>query len=594
MPVAVTATAAAVVCAMALPAVAAAGLPFAPPPGHSLRNVVLHAATVTPRSEGSAISVRLRGVDPTAVVTTSASPAGQRVRGIGALSRTWTSTLGFSPTVAMTYRMGGVLRTHVLRGGRLPSYTGRDRTLRVQFDGTSQNRAVLSRMRRSGATEVRVRLLPTPAASGPFVPGAYDPGVPKAQAQAPAVPDTAVTPYPAPGPNRTFTLPYMAALQASDGSWNNYLSGTGETTPTCQVATPSGVGGDPSNAGMLFVYDTAAEAQQALNIGGSIGYTHGLAKASLSVAYSSLDTQSSSSLYAIAIANYKGGTVNLDSPQLTGTNLATANGITGINGALSFMSQCGDSYPVSYGVGASWVSVLQIQFASESEAASVSEKLKVSYAGIGATTGFTQDLEDATSSSTSIVSADQCWGISSCSQVPGYAPVTTTNIDSALAQVNANYAAMLSGLPSACASPGGSPPQCVTAVTYKPIAGLPQQLAASQALQQASYGAFGVQQNLNAWNSEYQALVTGTPGSSSIPVWQQSSGNLTTQALSCDIAGLTQSACAQRVQACWNSSQQTYSYLNAPCEPSAFSGNGLKGLPDPFGIADQPEENLAS
>jgi hypothetical protein len=69
---------------------------------------------------------------------------------------------------------------------------------------------------------------------------------------------------------------------------------------------------------------------------------------------------------------------------------------------------------------------------------------------------------------------------------------------------------------------------------------------------------------------------------------------LSTQALTCSMASLTDSSCTQRVQACWISSQQAYSYLNAPCLPSAFSSNSLSGLADPFVIAGAPEDNLTN
>lgn len=571
--------------------------PFKVARGESVRSLGLTASRVASKRIGSTIRLRLGNVGSHVAMVTSKTPKGRNVNAVRVLPRYWASVVGFRPTVSVGYAIDGTRRTHVLTGGTLPRYVAGGKYFDIQFRATPRNAAVLARMRQSGASDVHVTLLPTPAAPRPQALGKFDPKVAQSKAEtATSSSTTAVSPYSQPAPNTAFTLAYTPEMGGGSAPWSNYLTATGETTAPCQsYSAPSGVGGNVSTTGAIYVYQTAAEVQQALSVGASVGYKHGLAKASVSASYSEQGTESTSSLYAVAIVNYAGGVVSLGTPSLTGSYASQAAGITSISDALGFMNTCGDAYPVSYGAGATWVSVLQIKNSSQTESQQVSVKMKESYAGVGASEGFSTDLSSATSSA-SITTNDECWGTSACTNVPGYTTITTTDEATALTQFSDNYSDMLTGLPNECA-PTANSFACITTVKYQPMSNLMSSSpSAAQSMQKASYGAFGVDQNLNAWNSEYQALVSGNPmaSASDLSAWGTASANLTNQALGCSLTNLTQSACSKVFTSCWQASQNTYSYLDAQCEPSAFTTNSLSGLSDPFEIAGVPEANLAS
>ena len=561
--------------------------------GRDLHRITLKSPTLSAKRVGSTVQLQLKNASPTVIAAIDGMKRQPSFSGTAVLPHYWNATLGFRPTVALRYTISGKKRTHVFRGGALPKWSPKTNTLTVQFNNTSQNAQVLARMKASKARNVEATIYRTPAGYGKFNPGSYDPGVKaskKSETQTSST--TATNPYTAPAPNAPFTLPYTSVLGSGGQSWVNYLTGTGETTAACETfPAPSAPGGNIATGGGIFIYQNSSQVQQALNIGGSIDYKAGRSSASLSGAYSTSSTQNSSSLYAVAIVNYQGGQVNLGAPTLTSSYNKQALGITGINGALSFMEQCGDSYPVSYNTGAAWISVLQIKTSSASEAQSLSANMKVTYGGESAAANFSGDLS-AQTSSTQIAETDECWGPSSCFMVPGYAASASSDQSTALAQFTANYTAMLTGIGSTC-NPTESTSGCITAVNYKPISNIMPTTTTGAYMQEASYGVFGVQQNLNAWDSEYQSLVAGNPGSSSVSTWNTAVTNLSDQGLACGLSNLsTNSACATRFNDCWQASENQYSYLDNACLPAAFTSNSLFGLPNPFTIAGATEQDL--
>jgi hypothetical protein len=565
--------------------------PFQLGQSQGLRHVALSATTLSAKRVGSTVRLQVKNPADRVAVTTVRSGKQRSVPGLAALPMYWRGLVGNRPTVRMQYTIDGAKRTHVLRGGGLPKWSAKAKTFQVQFNATPENVAVLRRMRASGARNVSVRVYPTPAGYGAFVPGSHDPKVSKKN-EAQTSTD-AVNPFPPPAPNAPFTLPYTSALGSGGQSWVNYLTATGETTGSCEVYPyPSNQGGNAQTTGAIFVYQDAAAVQSDLNIGGSIAYKQGRSSASLSGAYSTSSTQDTSSLYAVAIVNFQGGVVNLGQPSLQSKwSTSALQSVTSYNGALAFMQQCGDAFPTSYTTGASWMSVLRITLSSATQAQSVSANMKMSYGGTSAGANFSGDLSKQTSSA-QIIETDECWGPANCFAVNGYAASATTDMSAALTQFQKNYTAMLTGLSTAC-NPSSSASGCITSVSYKPLSNIMPTTTSASYMQQAAFGVYGVNQNLNAWHSEYQALVTGNPASSSVPTWNTATTNLNNQGLACSIANLsTNSACAQRFNACWNSSQQVYSYLNPSCLPSAFSSNYLYGVANPFQIAGTPQQDL--
>lgn len=561
---------------------AAGATPLFPVAGQaSLRRVVLEAPRMTITRSGAVVRLGLPHVSPNFSVVTTRHKTARRGVGTYVLPRWWSAALGFNPTVSLSYTIKGKRRTHVLQGGVLPKYA--KGTLSMQFIGNAQNQAVISRMRPSAARDVTVTLLPTPAGAPENAnPGSFDPGVKATKSQAQST--TTDNPYPPPGANRPYTLPYMSGLGPP---WYGYLSATGQSAASCvsypTAGRPSGAGG---TSGVIYVYQSSAEAQQSLNIGGSISGDLGKVSATLSGAYSTDRTQSTSSVYAIAIVNFKGGTVDLGNgakPALTSGYASSAGQATTFNDALAFMQLCGDSYAASYGVGATWISVLEIKTASQSAAQSLAVSLDASYKDYSGAVDFSGDVSRATSSA-QILETDQCWGPSGCFSIPGYAASASTNMTTALNQFTANFSAMLGGLPGACPTN-----QCITSVNYRPISEL-MSGASAPYMQQAAYGVFGVAQNLNAWHSQYQAINTAAPSSS----WTAPISNLNNQGNACTLAYLsTNSGCVTRFNQCYTSSLTTFSYLNKQCLPAAFSTNGLLGLADPFVLSGAYEPNLA-
>lgn len=569
--------------------------PRAPRP--TLRLIAVKAPGVAVRRSGDTLRLSLKQPSNTMTVFSGQRSRAVRTTGTSRLPRYWMGVLGPRPTVALDYTISGVKRTHVLRGGVLPRY--RNGQLQVQFRATDQNLAVLSRMRRSGASNVQARLLPTPVAYGPFKAGAYDPGVAhKSETQT----STSGTfdPYPAPAPNASFTLPYVSTLGSGGQSWVSYLSATGETTNSCLIfGAPTSSAGDPQENAGIFVYQTSSEVQQALNVGGSIAYSSHPVSASLSAGYTGSAAQSSTSVYAVAFVNYQSGVSTLGSPTLQGTYATDAAEVSNLTGALQLMQRCGDSYPTGYNVGAAWVSVLEIKTSSTSQAQSLAASLQASYKGVNAAADFSAAVESSTSTG-QLLETDECWGPTSCGTIPGYgAPAGGATINAALQQFTNNYTAMYNGLPTACV-PSSTTSSCIISVNYSPLAQLPNMpLTAANYLQQASESTFGVSQNLNAWNAEYQSLVTGTPTAPDAATnppgaWTTATANTADQGQACSLANLSSnSACVNRDQSCLNSLQRTYSYLNSECLPSAFTTNDLYELANPFLIAGEPEANLA-
>lgn len=577
---------------------AAPGTPLFPiAKKHSLRKITLDVSRLAIQRRGTTMQVRLKGLSPHMQVLTTRSKTPRRAVGAWVLPDHWAGALGFQPTLALSYDIAGKRRTHVLRGGVLPKYMSGSNTLQVQFNATPQNHQVLQRMKPSGARNITAVLLPTPAGYGAFTPGSYDPGVKKSKSDMGTDDDTIQSPYMAPAPNANFTVPYIVESGAPSlgPPWGNLLSGTGQVTNACQMyPDPGPASGNVKTTGTIFVYQNSAEVQSALSIGGSVSGGSGRLKASLSAAYSNEKTQSASSFYAVAVVDYSGGRVDM-APNTRPTFYGDYNtSFSSMDAALQFMQQCGDSYPAAYNVGATWISVLEIKTASQSQAQSVSANMKASYGGTSGAANFSADLQTATSSA-QIQEKDQCIGPSDCFSVsPKYQTVSSTDMNTALSGFSTNYSAMLAGLPGSCKAG-----QCVTSVEFHPIANLLPTTSANY-MKQAAFGAFGVNQNINAWHSQYQALQTANPSiiyMSPVPSDPQTQtvDNLNAQSGSCNLSNLyNNTGCRQQFENCYDASARVYSYLNAQCLPSASTMNHLKGTPDPFAISGTTERDLAA
>ena len=514
------------------------------------------------------------------------------------LPDTWTGRLGFSPNMALTYTVNGARRTHYLRDAQRGSYNARTNSITTVVPANAGNRAVVARMRARDARSVRAVIEPTPTRSGPVVPGRQDP--PK-EHQATSAPVTGFVPS---SPNSPYSVPFTPAL-GSGSSWSNLNSANGQLATGCEGFYPAQSGGDAVTIGSIQVYETAAEVQQALSVGASITYKVPLAKVTLDAGYSASSAQDTSSFYAVALVTWQGAYVNLGQPTLTGAYANSANSIASMSDALGVMQQCGDSFPTGFQQGASWASILQVQFDSEQEAqsayASMKETVGVSFASTSATQSFSTGMSQSASSST-ITETDQCWGIANgtCANgiVPGYTVPSTSAVSysNAMSVFTNNYNAMYGGLANACV-PSSVSTDCATTVQYAPLqqafgtvdfnAGSP-----AQTFTQAAEGVYGVIQNFQAWQSQYQAMVTGDPGNSANSTYQGYISALDDQANDC-MTNLQDPTCSTVFQQCAYGMMWNPTYVQAACQPPAFSSNlALADMPNPYLLSNttQPSD----
>jgi hypothetical protein len=548
-------------------------------PGDGRPHGVLHItldggrAEVT-RAHGS-VFVKLKDVDGMRVSTFKGrKTTGTKSITVGALRRGWDGRLGPRPVVEL---YGGGARTTLVNLTGKPVWNKAERSLTFSADATQANRMAAGRVDRLG-TDIRARILPTRAP----VPGRRLAPMTRQTATAAC---TTIQPARA---NTSFCLPWQSGLGTGNTSFVNVLSGTMQTAPSCQV-TPilSEVGGNATVVGEIDVYQDAASAQAALSASMQAKYSQGLVSAEAKASFSSSTSTSTNAVYAIAQVNLISGTVNLGKPQLSSSSLDDASAIAEFSDALQFLSDCGDSVPVSYNVGASWMAVLQMNTASESSASSLYTSIKGSYAGVSAGSSFSKSVESS-SFTESIVESDYCAGPPSCTSVPGYQDPASagSDVDTAMNIFTNNYSLMLTNLANLC-DPGPTLANCITQMQYQPIYTLlpgGSTTSPSAMVSDAATSVYSINANFNGWATGYQALMTGYPSSYSYWDWDMALDDLTDTAPLCDINGLTSSTCANQFQWCWNEISYSLSSQSPDCLPSAFYVNDLYGLTNPAQI----------
>lgn len=570
--------------------------PFAAPKV-DVRHVALNADGLAVTKRNGSYVVTLKGVSPhaSAVRATRSGPtrAAFRVRS-SQLPSMWTGRLGFNPNVAVTYKVNGATRTHYLRNGDRASYNPKTDSITTVVPANAGNMSVVRQMRPGSARNVRAVFEPSPIRSGPVVPGRRDPA---RENQTSTAPTTGFVPA---APNTTYSIPYTTAVGTGGQTWKNLYSANGQISPNqCETFYSSQSGGTAATIGSIQIYESAAEVQQALSVGASITYKIPLAKVTLDVGYSASSAQDTNSFYAVGLVTWQGAYVNLGAPILTGSYNTAANSIFNMNDALGVMQNCGDSFPTGYQQGATWASILQIKFSSQSQAqsayASMKETVGVSFASTSATQSFSTGMNKYASSST-ILETDQCWGITngSCPTgvVPGYvAPsASTVSYSNAMQVFTNNYNAMFGGLANKC-TPNINTTTCATTVQYAPLqqafgtanfsAGSP-----SQTFTQAAEGVYGVIQNFQAWQSQYQAMITGNPTYSGNSTYQANITALSNQANAC-MQNLQDSACSTVFQQCAYGMMWNPTYVQSACQPTAFTANSsLANMANPYLISN--------
>jgi hypothetical protein len=560
----------------------------------NVRHVALDSRALAVRKKNGSYVITLKGVEPDAFAVRARKD--KKIKGAlfkwrtPVVPRVWTGRMGFNPNMAVTYKVNGATRTHYLRDLSRPSYNPRTKSLSTVVDATPGNIQVVKRMRPADARNVRAVFEPSPSRSGPVKPGKYDP---KREKQTSTVPSNSAG-YVASSPNSAFSLPYTSLLGSGGQSWQNVLSANGQYTTGCETYTSSQSAGDALTYGTIQIYETAAEVQQALSVSGNISYGNKMGKVSLDAGYSTQSAQSSSSFYAVASVQWNGAVVNLGSPKFTSQYASAASGIASFSDALGLMSACGDSFPTSYTQGATWSSILQITLASSSDAQSAYANISGNY---GKTFSGSASFSGAVStyaSSASITETDECWGPASCGAVPGYTVPSSTDFNAAMNTFTNNYNIMYANLAKMC-SPTGNTANCITEINYAPIQqaftttsfayNSPQNLVT-----QAAEGVYGVLQNMQAWSSQYQALITGNPGSASVSSWQASMNALNQQAQACGMAYLQFPACAPVFQSCSQAMAYNPTYVQPQCMPTAFTQNPtLSGMVNPFTLTGVEE-----
>lgn len=526
------------------------------------------------RAHGS-VFVTLKDVDGMQLRTFKGRrTTGQRAVTAAVLRRTWGSRMGARPVIEL-YGKDGRATLYNLTGK--PAWNRTARSLTFSADATPANRRAAGRAPDLGGA-VRARILPTRAP----VPNRR---LPPLTRQSSSTSCTTIQPARA---NTSFCLPWQSALGTGNTSFVNILSGTMQTTPSCQV-TPilSPVGGNASVVGEIDVYQDAASAQAALSVSAQAKYSQGLVSAEAKASFSESSSTSTNAVYAIAQVNLVSGTVNLGKPQLSSSSLDEAASIAQFSDALQFLTDCGDSVPVSYNVGASWMAVLQLNTASQSAAQSLYTSIKGSFAGVSAGSSFSESVESS-SYTQSVQETDSCAGPPSCTSVPGYQDPASAggDVDQAMAIFTNNYSLMLTNLANLC-NPGPTLANCITQMQYQPIYTLlpgGSTTSPSTMVSDAATAVYSVQSNFNAWATGYQALMTGYPSSYSYWDWDMALDDLTETAPDCDINGLTSDTCANQIQWCWNEISYSLSSQSPDCLPSAFFVNDLYGLTDPAQI----------
>ncbi len=571
-------------------------------PHVSVRHMVLNADGIRVTRKSGSYVLRLTGVAPDTIAVrararSKANGPSLRLPTTG-LPRVWYGRMGFKPNLAVTYTVKGATRTHYLRGLGRPSVNAAGTAVTTTVPDTPGNAMVIARMRPGAATNVRAVFEPSPIRSGGFTPGKADPAKRQAQAAAPVV-TTNTAGYIASSPNAPFTLPYTSLLGNGGQSWQNVLSANGQYTQGCETfGSGAQSAGDATTLGQIQVYETAAEVQQALSVSGAISYGNKMARVALDGGYSTSSAQSTSSFYAVAMVSWQGATVNLGNPQIASQYSTAVSNIQSFSDALGMVSACGDSYPTSYQQGAVWASILQITLSSSSAAQEAYANLEASYGeSFSGSAKFNQALS-STASSASIIETDECWGPAGCGAVPGYSAPGSTVFADALNTFTGNYNIMYANLASMCA-PTINAASCLTEMYYAPIqeaiapgssfsANSPRNLVTS-----AAEGVYGVLQNLQAWSSQYQALITANPGSPNNAQYQSAMTALNQQATACGLQYLQSPACSQVFQGCYSAMTYNPTYIQSACMPTAFTRNPtLATVANPFDISGVQQQQV--
>lgn len=532
-------------------------------------------AVAVERQNGG-IRVTLKGIAPQFKLSTIEKNNLRSTRNTNPskLRTQWNRHFGFSPNVVISSPEGKAIFRRI---SGTPVYNAKNKSVTFQVVATPNNRSAAGHVAQLGKG-LNVRVIPQQVIKP-------NPNRMRKTRQVTNLNCSSVSPAYA---NSNFCLAYVNTLGTGGATWQNILSGTMQTTPTCQTTqSATQVGGDTTTAGSIQIYETAAEAQSALSVSASVGYSEAAVSAEAKASFGEQNQSSTNSFYAIAQVNWTGGFVNFGNPTLTPQLYSEAQGITNMDDALNFLSLCGDSVPMGYTVGASWMSVLQITASSESSAQQIAASMSASYYGASASASFSQDLSSQSSNLT-ISETDYCWGPSSCFSVPGYAAAATPNMSAAMTQFTNNYTAMLTGLPNQC-NPGPNYAACITQVSYEPIYTLlPSSFSSTSPaalVGDAAAAAFAVQGNLNSWATGYTSLITGYPTNMDVNSWKSSESALASQAQGCGKAYLgTSSACVQAFENCWSALSMNGATSDSACLPSSFYSESLYDLANPWTI----------
>lgn len=543
----------------------------------SVRDILLKAGTAKVSRAHGSVYLSLTGTRDINVTTFRRTHVvGTKDIEPDALRRIWTTRLGLQPVLEVAGRDGRAT-LYSLNGP--PTWSAAKRTLTFSANATPANARAARAAEKVGG-RIRARILPTRA----HLIARRRPPISARQTTTPPV-CTTVQPARA---NTSFCLSYQPSLGAGNTSWVNLLSGTMQPTQTCQT-TPSvsPVSGNSLVQGSIQVYQNAAAAQQALSVSAQIRYSQGLVSAEAKASFSKSSSTSTNAVYAIAQVNLVNGTVNLGRPTLTSDAIDQAAGIADFSGALRFLQRCGDSVPVSYTVGASWMAVLQLNTRSQSDAQSLYASIGGSIAGIGAAASFSKSVESS-SYTVSVDESDYCAGPPSCTSVSGYTDPATAggDVDQAMSIFSNNYSLMLTNLAGLCA-PTSTSAACINQVNYQPIYTLltsGSSTSPSVLVNHAASAAYTAQSNFNSWATGYQALMTANPYSWSYWDWETALDDLNAGGMSCDLTGMTSDSCAPQLELCSNQILFSLSAQSSDCLPSAFNVDNLLGLTNPYSI----------
>lgn len=556
----------------------------------SIASIDLVGSRATVRRAHGTVFVTLSDVSPQVKVNTVRSERGDdglldftpgtRLLAAALLRRHWDGTVGNGATIRIEGEKG---RSTLFNLTGRPEWNKRTRQLTFSANATRMNAQAATRATQIGPS-LQARITPSPIVRRSRVDAPLD----FVSRQSSTSGCTTIQPSRA---GTSFCLAYDPQLGSGGQSWANVLSATMQSTPTCQVLPPpTQIGGNVTVTGQIDVYQDAESAQNALSTSASVGYSEKVVSASAEASFSTESQTSDTSVYAIAQVNLVSGTVNFGAPTLTSDRMSQAKEIATFDDALGFISDCGDSIPVNYSVGASWMAVLQLQTSSQADQSSLYASIKGSYGGASAAASFSGAVS-STNESTSINETDSCAGPASCFSVPGYtAPATAgSNIAQALQIFENNYSTMLTNLANTC-NPGLTYSSCITQVQYKPLYQiLPTSgggtASPSVLVSDAATAVYSVLSNFNSWSTGYQGLETSFPNDPDYWDWDNDLSNLSYTAPFCDISGLEGiEVCAEQFQDCYSYISKYLSSSGAPCLPSAFPVNDLSTVVNPATI----------